>query len=141
MKLALLALLLIASAALGGEPLTVVSRYEEFAAHGLKADVFYNKGKVMALGVESVDPAKRLPDWMQAFYVAKRDAETAQPLYSFDMNKPNRVGAFFGWSETDADLVLIIGPRLRDGQTFKGKQYLAIAVKDLISWRGNTARK
>jgi hypothetical protein len=137
MKLAFFFLLLLGTCAFGGEPLTVVKSYEEFAAQGLKADVLYYGGKVGALRVESIDPVKKLPEWMQAFYLAKRNAETAEPEYEFDMSKPDRVSAFIGWNETKADWVLIIGPDLREFDTFKGKKYLAISVNDLIAWRGH----
>jgi hypothetical protein len=133
-----LLLVFLVAGAFAGEPLTVVKTYEEFAAYGLKADVIYDKNqKIMAINVEAVDPAKKLPDWMQAFYVAPRDAQTARPTYVFDMAKPNRVGAFMGWMAGKSDLVFIVGPSLREGQTFTGKQYLAISADDLIAWRGH----
>jgi len=136
-KLALILLLLPGICVFGGEPLTVVKSYEEFAAQGLEAGVLHYKGRVVALGVKSVDPKKRLPEWMQAFYVTKRDAESAEPLYEFDMSSPDRVGAFFSWNETKEDWVLVIGPRLGEFDTFTGKKYPAISVNDLIKWRGS----
>lgn len=141
MKLIILALCLLRACPLSAEPLKVVASYDDFAAHGLRADVKQRDGRVFALLVESSDPAKILPEWMQAFYVARRDATTARPSYEFDMTKPNRVGAFIGWAETKADLVLIIGPLLREGERFQDKQYLAISASDLINWRGKNSNK
>lgn len=137
-SLVLFLLFLLGFGAFAGEPVTVVTRYDEFAAHGLEADVMYHEGKVMALTVKSVDRAKKPPAWMQAFYVSKGDAETAMLYYDF---AGGSVGAFIGWSENQPDSVLIIGPKLRDRETFKGKQYVAIKVNDLIAWRGRNKKE
>jgi hypothetical protein len=137
MKFSLLLFLLFSTATFAGESVTVVKNYHDLAAHGLQADVIYNNGLVVAISVKAAVADKKLPDWMEAFYIAAPDAETAKPTYIFDMTKPNRVGVFIGWTEMKTDHVLIIGPLLRDGQTFKGTKYLAISVNDLIAWRGH----
>ena len=118
----------------------VVERYEDFAATGLKADVKYYKGKVLSLGVKAVDPKVVLPEWMQAFYVLRRDHNRGHALYIFDMTQPDRVGATIGWTERGTEnVVLLIGPRLQEGDTFDGKTYIAISAADLIRWRGRKA--
>lgn len=126
------------SSVAAAEDLSVVGSYEEFAAAGLNADVTYYKGKVMALGVKAADPKVVLPDWMQAFYVLPRNRNRGHASYIFDMRKPNRIGAFIGWSEEGTEnMVLLVGPTLREGETFDDKKYIAISTADLIRWRGH----
>lgn len=134
-------LLLSTVCAFGAEPLRLVKKYEELAAHGLKASLLRHDGTVAGIRVNAVDPQKKLPAWMQALYLASRDGEARDVLYEFDMARPNRVQAFFGWSETQRGSLIIIGPVLPGRESFKDGSYLAIPADDLITWLEDEKKK
>jgi hypothetical protein len=119
-----------------------VKSYEEITKYGLEAKIYVDdNGIPRLLQISSKDKTKPQPEWMQAFYLAPADALSAHAPYKFDQSRPDRVGVMMGFTEKEFEGLAIITERLREDDTFEGKQYLAFSLKDLAKWNSAKMKK